>query len=369
MKKKDILCNQPTLPSLEDLNRYLEEIWATKSVTNNGPFHQQLETALCEYLGVDYISLFSSGTTALLTAIKFLDLTKEVITTPYSFVATSHALRWLGITPVFIDVEPRTFTMDANKIEDRVSKNTTGIMPVHVYGYPCDTESISEVAKQNDLKVIYDAAHAFGVNCHCGSILNHGDLSVLSFHATKVFHTLEGGAIVSHTLEAKRKIDRLKNFGFLAEGRVDEVGINGKLNEVSSAIGLLQLRSIDEQIEKRKALARIYRERFANDQRIACMPDPPTKTHNYGYFPILVTPDYPLSRDALHDYLQSNGVMARRYFYPLISDLKAYSACEITIRENLKIARSAANSVICLPIHSDLPQEHVNQVADIILKV
>ena len=358
-----IFVTQPSLPPLEDFIPYLEQIWENKVLTNGGPFHKQLEQALCDYLGVPYISLFSNGTIALITALKALNITGEVITTPYSFVATAHSLLWNNIKPVLVDIDPITLNLDPSKIEAAITPSTTAIMPVHVYGHPCEVDAIDGIAKRHNLKVIYDAAHAFGVQCHCGSVLNHGDLSVLSFHATKVFNTFEGGAIVSPDAETKRYIDQLKNFGFENEVSVTQTGINGKMNEFCAALGLLQLQQIDERIEKRKAIYAEYREGLKGIPGIRChAPSAPQKS-NYSYFPIFVEDDYPLTRDQLYEKLKANGINGRRYFYPLITEFSMYKESGLQTHEELLSAKRAAEQVICLPIYPDMA---VNKLVGII---
>jgi len=369
MSKPPIFVTQPSLPPLEDLIPYLEQIWGNKVLTNGGPFHKQLEQALCDYLGVPHISLFSNGTIALITALKALKITGEVITTPYSFVATAHSLLWNNITPVFVDIDPVTLNLDPSKIEAAITPNTTAIMPVHVYGHPCDVDAIDIIAKRHNLKVIYDAAHAFGVRCHCGSVLNHGDLSVLSFHATKVFNTFEGGAIVSPDAETKGYIDQLKNFGFENEVSVTQTGINGKMNEFSAALGLLQLQQIDEQIEKRKAIDAAYREGLKDIPGIRCHAPPSPQKSNYSYFPIFVEDDYPLTRDQLYEKLKANGINGRRYFYPLITEFDMYKENEQQTKEKVPLAKCIAEKVICLPIYSDLRRKDQASIISLIAMV
>ena len=367
MSKPIIFVTKPSLPPLENLIPYLEQIWDNKVLTNNGPFHKQLENELCEYLGVPYISLFSNATIALITALKQLNITGEVITTPYSFVATAHSLLWNNIKPVFVDIDPVTLNLDPSKIEAAITPNTTAIMPVHVYGQPCDVDAIEAIAKRHSLKVIYDAAHAFGVQCHCGkSVLNHGDLSVLSFHATKVFNTFEGGAIVSPNAETKKHIDSLKNFGFENEISVTQTGINGKMNEFSAALGLLQLKQIDEQIEKRKSIDAAYRKGLRAISGISCHVIPSTQKNNYSYFPIFVGNEYPLSRDELYEKLKSNGVNGRRYFFPLITEFSMYKKIDVLSKNEFPIAKLAADQVICLPIYPALDIHNLNMIIDLI---
>lgn len=368
MSKPPMFVSRPSLPPLGELLPYLEQIWDSKVLTNGGPFHKQLETALCDYLGVPYISLFSNGTMGLITALKALNVTGEVITTPYSFVATASALHWSNITPVFVDIDPTTLNLDPSKIEASITPRTTAIMPVHVYGHPCDVDAIEAIAKRHDLKVIYDAAHAFGVRCHCGSVLKHGDLSVLSFHATKVFNTFEGGAIVSPDAETKYHIDTLKNFGFENEFSVNEIGINGKMNEFSSALGLLQLERINEQIEERKVVDGAYREGLTDIAGIRCHIVPKSEKHNFNYFPIFVEDSFPLSTAELYENLRKNNILARRYFYPLISDFTAYKNSMFSQSADLNISRRISSSVICLPIYSDMTVADADRVVAVIKK-
>ena len=361
---KPIYVTQPTLPPLEEFIPYLQQIWDSKIITNGGPFHQQLEQALCDYLGVKHISLFTNGTIALVTALQALKITGEVITTPFSFVATSHSLLWNGIKPVFVDIDPHTLNLDPAKIEAAITPQTTAIMAVHCYGHPCDVEAIQKIASNHELKVIYDAAHAFGVQSQSGSILNYGDLSVLSFHATKVFNTFEGGAIVCPDAETKQHIDYLKNFGFADEVTVVASGINGKMSEFNAALGLLQLKGIDEALNKRKVIDARYRKGLAGVTGIHCLLNAGEKVANYAYFPILVRTGYPLSRDALYQKLRDNDIYARRYFYPLISDFAMYQDFPSAAQSNLPMASKAAKEVICLPIYPALSDEQVDYVIE-----
>ncbi len=360
-----IYVTQPALPPLEDFIPYLEQIWASRRLTNSGPFHQQLEQALCDYLGVPHIALFANGTLALVTALQALRITGEVITTPYSFVATAHSLLWNGIRPVFVDIDPRTLNLDPERIEAAITPQTTAIMPVHCYGHPCDVERIQKIADNYGLKVIYDAAHAFGVQGHDGSVLNHGDLSVLSFHATKVFNTFEGGAIVCHDAKTKQRIDHLKNFGFVDEVTVVAPGINGKMSEIMAAFGLLQLKGIDEALQRRQAIDARYRAALSGVAGIDCLPAMEGRA-NYAYFPILVRPEYPLDRDALYQKLRDNGIHGRRYFYPLISDFPMYRGMPSAAPANLPVARAAAEQVICLPIYPALRDDEVDCIIGMI---
>ena len=355
-----VYVTQPSLPPLEEFIPYLQEIWGTKMLTNGGPFHQQLEQALCEYLGVKYLALFTNGTIALVTALQALKISGEVITTPYSFVATAHSLLWNGIKPVFVDVDPTTLNLDPAKIEAAITLHTTAIMPVHVYGHPCDVDAIQAIATRHKLKVIYDAAHAFGVQCHCGSVLNHGDLSILSFHATKVFNTFEGGAIVCPDAETKRHIDQLKNFGFVDEVTVVAPGINGKMSEINAAFGLLQLKHVDAALARRKEVELVYRRELAGVKGIKCLHNAGEAVANHAYFPVLVGADYSLSRDALYQLLKDNGIHGRRYFYPLITDFPMYRGLPSAQRSHLPVAARAADHVLCLPIYPtlDLVDQH-----------
>jgi dTDP-4-amino-4,6-dideoxygalactose transaminase len=357
---------QPTLPPLDDFIPYLREIWDSKNLTNGGPFHQRLEKALCEYLGVEHIALFANGTLALVTALQSLRVTGEVITTPYSFVATAHSLLWNGIKPVFVDIDRDTLNLDPIKIEAAITPQTTAIMPVHVYGHPCNVEAIQKIADNYNLKVIYDAAHAFGVQCHCGSILNHGDLSVLSFHATKVFNTFEGGAIVCPDARTKQRIDHLKNFGFVDEVTVVAPGINGKMNEVCASFGLLQLKNVDESIRLRGEVDRRYRHGLEGITGISCLGDAGERVKNYSYFPIMVGTEYGMSRDELYTKLRSEGIYGRRYFYPLITDFSMYRSLPSAARSNLPNAAKAASEVICLPIYPTLDEDTQKKIISII---
>lgn len=366
---KLITVTQPCLPPLEEFIPYLQKIWDNKWLTNNGPLHQQLETELASYLGVNYISLFSNGTLALITALQALNIHDgEVITTPFSFVATTHSLWWNKITPVFVDIEPEYFNLDPAKIEAAITPLTTAIMPVHVYGNPCRMDEIKEIADRHGLKVIYDAAHAFGVKKDGVSVLNYGDLSILSFHATKVFSTIEGGAIICHTEEMKHHIDNLKNFGFRGELVVEEPGINAKLNEVQAAYGLLQLKYIDGFFVKRKAITELYRELLKDIKGIRFLRDMKGVTHGYSYFPILIEADaFGKSRDEVYELLKLNNIFTRRYFYPLISTFEPYKDLPSAAYENLTVATQAAEQVLCLPIYVELRQEEVKAIVKVIL--
>lgn len=361
-----IFVTRPYLPPLEEFIPYLEQIWESKILTNGGPFHQQLEQALCEYLGVEHIALFTNGTIALVTALQALRVTGEVITTPYSFVATSHSLLWNGIKPVFVDIDPGTLNLDPEKIEAAITPQTTAIMPVHCYGHPCDVDAIQKVADNYNLKVIYDAAHAFAVQDAGGSILRHGDLSVLSFHATKVFNTFEGGAIVCPDAKTKARIDHLKNFGHAGEVTVVAPGINGKMSEFNAALGLLQLKHIGKALARRKEIDSRYRDQLTAVKGIHCLQDAGEAVANYAYFPILVDADYPISRDDLYHKLKENGIHPRRYFYPLISEFPMYRGLPSAHRDNLPVASAAAQKVLCLPIYPDLEDAQIANITGLI---
>lgn len=365
--KNTIYVTQPYLPPLEEFMPYLEQIWENKVLTNCGPFHQKLEQALCAHLGVEHISLFANGTLALVTALQSLRITGEVITTPYSFVATSHSLLWNGIRPVFVDIDPATLNLDPARIEAAITPQTTAIMPVHCYGHPCDVEAIQKIADNYNLKVVYDAAHAFGVKDQGGSILRHGDLSVLSFHATKVFNTFEGGAIVCPDAKTKVRIDQLKNFGIVDEVTVAAPGINGKMSEINAAFGLLQLQHIEKAFQRRKEIDAAYRERLGEVKGIRCLQDAGEKIANHAYFPIMVEADYPLSRDQLYARLKDHGIHPRRYFYPLISEFPMYRGLPSAHRDNLPVATDAANKVLCLPIYPALEDSQAEAITRLIV--
>lgn len=370
MKQKPITVTAPLLPDLGEFNELLKEIWDSKWITNNGSFHQQLETALCEYLKVPYISIFTNGTLPLITAFQALHITGEVITTPYSFVATTHALWWNGIKPVFVDIDPRTGNIDPEKIEAAITPRTTAILPVHVYGKPCDVDAIQSIADKYGLKVIYDAAHAFGVEVNGRSIINAGDVATLSFHATKVYNTVEGGALVMHDEKTKKRIDYLKNFGFANEVEVVAPGINSKMDEVRSAYGLLNLRQVDAAIAARQKVAIAYREALRSVEGISFWDDMPGVRHNYSYFPIFVDADkYGMTRDELYFKMKEQGVWGRRYFYPLISDFSTYRGLESASHANLPQAVKMADSVICLPMHHELGEEEVERIIDCVTNI
>ena len=387
MNKKNITVTSPLLPNLDEFHEMLKEIWDSKWITNNGSFHKQLEKALCEYLKVPYISLFTNGTLPLLTALQALRITGEVITTPYSFVATTHSIWWNGCKPVFVDIDPTTGNINPDKIEAAITPKTTAIMPVHVYGKPCDTKRIKEIADKYGLKVIYDAAHAFGVevpaeeyglkpetaessmiNGQC-SILSAGDMSTLSFHATKVYNTLEGGALVMHDEQTKKRIDYLKNFGFAGETEVVAPGINSKVDEVRSAYGLLNLKQVDNAIAARQKVAVHYRDALRDVPGIRFFDDMPDVKHNYSYFPIFINAEeYGMTRDELYFKMKEQGVLGRRYFYPLINTFSTYRSLPSAAPENLPVATKIANEVICLPMHHALTDEDIERVLTCIIK-
>lgn len=352
-----VYVTQPYLPPLEEFIPYLQKIWDSKQLTNGGPMHQQLEQELADYFGVPHVALFNNGTNALLTALQALDIQGEVITTPYSFVATSHAIVWNKLEPVFVDIDPETLNLDPSKIEAAITERTSAIMPVHCYGNPCDVETIQAIADKHGLKVIYDAAHAFAVRDGGGSILRHGELSILSFHATKVFNTFEGGAIICHSQEMKQRIDILKNFGIADETTVIAAGSNGKMSEVNAAFGLLQLRYVDQAIELRRKVDQLYREGLKDVKGIKCLDLAGQSAHNYSYFPVLVTDEYPLSRDALHEKLKEHRIHGRRYFFPLISEFSVYGDLPSAAHANLPVAIKAAEQVLCLPIFPEFDTE------------
>lgn len=368
MKEEDkIFVTQPAMPPLDEFINSLTEIWDNKILTNNGPFHIKFEEALADYLGVNNISLFSNGTLALITALQALRITGEVITTPFSFVATTHSLWWNNIKPVFVDIEPDYFTLDPEKIEAAITPQTTAIMPVHVYGNPCNVQKIKEIADTYGLKVIYDAAHTFGVTINNNSVLNFGDLSVMSFHATKVYNTFEGGAIVCHDEATKKRIDNLKNFGFINETTVIAPGINAKMNEVQAAMGLLQLKYIDENIEKRKQITEAYREKLKGINGFVFLDDMPNVKHCYSYFPILIDKDkFGKTRDELYDVLKKHNIFGRRYFYPLISQFPTYKGIDSAQPGKMPVAEKITEQVICLPIYSELSFDEICKICDII---
>ena len=369
MIDKPIYVTSPLLPSLEDFTFLLKEIWESKMLTNNGNFHQKLEEELAKYLKVPYLSLFTNGTLPLITALQAMRITGEVITTPFSFVATTHSLWWNGIKPVFVDIEPETCNLDPSKIEAAITPKTTAIMPVHVYGKPCKTKEIQVIANKYGLKVIYDAAHAFGVEINGESILNFGDMATLSFHATKVYNTLEGGALVVHDEQTKKRIDYLKNFGFASETEVVAPGINSKVDEVRAAYGLLNLKQVDHAINSRRKVAIRYRDELQGVKGITFFNDIPGVRHNYSYFPIFINAEeYGMTRDELYFKMKEHNVFGRRYFYPLISTFSTYRGLDSANPDNLPIATQMSNNVICLPMHHALSENEVEYILQIIKK-
>jgi len=367
MKEEKIYVTRPSLPPLEEFIKYLEDVWKSRLLTNQAKYHQILEKELADYLGVNYVSLFTNGTLALIIALQVLRISGEVITTPFSFVATTHALHWNGIKPVFVDIEPNYFNLDPEKIEAAITPKTTAILPVHVYGNPCDVERIQQIADTYGLRVIYDACHAFGVMVNGNSILNFGDLSVLSFHATKVLTTMEGGAIVCHDEKTKKRIDYLKNFGFAGETIVVVPGINAKMNEMQAALGILQLKYIDEKIEKRKQVAYNYRKALADIDGISMLNDIKGVKHNYSYFPIFIdSMKYGKTRDEVYEKLKDHNIFCRRYFYPLISKFTTYKGLPSAYEGNLPIAEKISKEVLCLPIYPELDLKDVDRIVDIL---
>lgn len=368
-ENKLITVTSPLLPNLDEFHSMLQEIWNSKWITNNGSFHKQLEKELAIYLKVPFISLFTNGTLPLITALQALRITGEVITTPYSFVATTHSLWWNGIKPVFVDINLATGNIDPDKIEAAITPKTTAIMPVHVYGKPCDTKRIQEIADKYGLKVIYDAAHAFGVEVNGESILKAGDMSTLSFHATKVYNTIEGGALVMHDEKTKQRIDYLKNFGFANEIEVIAPGINSKMDEMRAAYGLLNLKQVDFAIEARHQVAVKYREVLRSIEGITFMDDMPGVKHNYSYFPIFIDAEkYGMTRDELYFKMKEQNVLGRRYFYPLISEFSTYRGLPSANPENLSNAHKMADSVICLPMHHELTSEDIERILNTIIR-
>lgn len=365
-----ITVTSPLLPELKEFEIYLKDIWNRKWLTNNGCYHKELEKALSEYLGVPYISLFTNGTLPLITGLQALGIKYgEVITTPYSFVATTHSIWWNGLTPVFVDVDPITGNIDPAKIEAAITDNTVAIMPVHVYGTPCDTKAIKTIAEKHGIKVIYDAAHAFGVKVDGKSILEEGDISTLSFHATKVFNTVEGGALICHSADMKTKIDQLKNFGFTGEISVEAPGINSKMDEIRSAYGLLNLRQVDKAIESRRNTAERYKKSLRNVKGLRFLEDIEGVRHNYSYFPIFINEEeYGMSRDALYEKMKGKNILGRRYFYPLITEFEPYKDYESASSDNLSVAKKMADEVICIPMYAFMENSDIERVINSIKK-
>ena len=366
-ENKEITVTSPLLPKLEDFIPMLQDIWDRKWLTNNGHYHKELEKALAEYLGVEYISLFTNGTLPLITALQALRISGEVITTPYSFVATTHSIWWNGLNPVFVDIDETTGNIDPEKIEAAITPHTTAIMPVHVYGTPCNMKRIQEIADIYGLKIIYDAAHAFGVKVNGESVLKQGDMSTLSFHATKVYNTVEGGALICHDAATKKRIDYLKNFGFAGETTVVAPGINSKMDEIRAAYGLLNLKQVDGAIAKRKATAEKYRAALKDVPGIRMLKDIEGVRHNYAYFPVFINEEYGISRDALYEKLKEHNIYGRRYFYPLISTFSAFKGLESADPKNLPVAHKLADQVLCLPMFAGLDEESTDRIIDIVV--
>jgi len=365
---KKVFVTRPSLPPLKEFLPYLENIWENGILANNGPFHQELEKTIADYLGVKYISLFANGTLALITALKALKIRGEVITTPFSFVATSHALLWNGIKPVFADIEPETCTLDPQKVEAAITAETSAILPVHIYGYPCRVNELKDIANRNHLLLIYDAAHTFGSRYKGESLCSFGDLSIISFHATKVFNTFEGGAVVCHDPLMKERIDQLKNFGFTGETSVIETGINAKMNEFQAALGILQLKYIDEAIANRKLVSDRYNNLLKEISGITVMPDINGLEYNFAYFPILIDRvKFGKTRDDVYDDLKKHNIFCRRYYYPLISQFTMYKDFKSAAQENLPVATSIAEEVLCLPIYPGLETKKLEEIVKIII--
>lgn len=359
---------KPYLPPFDEYVVLMKAVWDSKQLTNSADYSKTLEKKLCEYMEVPNVTLFSSGTTALIAAIKCLDLKGEVITTPFSFIATTSALLWNNIKPVFVDIEERTLNLDPSKVIDAINENTSGVLPVHCYGNPADVDMYLKIKEKFDLDIVYDGAHSFGTKCHCGSLLSHGDLSAVSFHATKVFNTFEGGAVISHTDEHKIKLEQLRNFGFSgnADSLVVDQGFNGKMNEMQAALGLLQLKYIDEVLKSRKAIADIYLKNISSITGIKPMINTDICRSNYAYFPVIIEDSYPLDRDALHCKLKENGINARKYFYPLIPSMPIIGWSDDKIRDLLPIAYNISSRIICLPIYPDLELDNLKTIIDIL---
>lgn len=366
-ENKKITVTSPLLPDLNEFKAMLDDIWNRKWLTNNGHYHQELEKALADYLGVKYLSLFTNGTLPLITALQAMKITGEVITTPYSFVATTHSIWWNGLKPVFVDVDEKTGNIDPEKIEAAITPHTTAIMPVHVYGTPCNMKRIQEIADIYGLKIIYDAAHAFGVKKDGESVLKAGDMSTLSFHATKVYNTVEGGALICHDEITKKRIDYLKNFGFANETTVVAPGINSKMDEIRSAYGLLNLQQVDAAIANRKHVAELYRAGLKDVPGLRYLEDMDGVHHNYAYFPIFIDEKkYGMSRDALYEKMKEYDIYGRRYFYPLISTFSAYKGLDSANPKNLPVAHKLADQVLCLPMYADLQDNDVERIIDVI---
>lgn len=357
---------RPDLPPLEDFLPLLREIWDSHRLTNNGPFHVRFEQALAQYLGVPQVCLFTNATLALLLAQQALDLRGEVITTPFSFVATAHSLLWNRLRPVFVDIDPVTLCLDPERVEEAITDRTSAILPVHVYGTPCDTRRLGDLARERGLKLLYDAAHAFGVADSGGSLLRHGDAAVVSFHATKAFNTFEGGAVICHDADFKLRLDRMKNFGFAGEVSVVATGINAKMNEFQAALGLMQLGRFDAALTRRAAVAARYRQGLAHVAGLRCLPPPDVVRHNHAYFPVFVDEGFAVGRDALYEHLKRHGVLTRRYFYPLITEFPMYREFAPHGQTQLPVAHDAARRILCLPIYAELALADVDRIVALI---
>lgn len=352
-QEKLILVTRSSLPPLDEYIPLLEQIWQNRQLTNSGVFHQQLERRLSDYLGVPALSLFSSCTAALMAAIKILGLQGEVITTPYTFAATAHALMWCNLKPVFVDIDPVTANIDPAAIEKAITPRTCAILAVHCYGRPCDTDAIADIAKRNDLKVIYDAAHAFGVEDAQGSILNHGDFSTVSFHGAKVFNTAEGGALIYPGADIKKRVDSFKNFGFTSETALGELGFNGKMSELNAALGIAQMDHVDGYIAARRKADEFYRHHLQDMKGIAPFAFGNVTRQNYSYFPVRITAEYALSRDELYEAFKARNILTRRYFYPIVTDFEPYKH----LQGDTPVARAFASEVLCLPMYDSLSEE------------
>lgn len=365
--KNIIYVNRPTLPPLDKYFKYLKEIWDSKWITNNGKFHQKFENDLCKFLKVGNCSLFVNGTLALIIGLKTLGLKGEVITTPFSFVATTHAIHWNNLKPIFCDIEEKTFNIDPEKIESLITSKTSAILPVHVYGNPCNVEKIKEISDKYGLKVIYDSAHAFNTKIHNNSILNYGDISILSFHATKLFNTIEGGAVITNNKKLKKQIDFFRNFGFSDENTVLVTGLNGKMNELQAAYGLLELKIVNKEIEKRKKIAYSYKKNLNDIKGIKTLEENKDITYSYTYFPILIDEnEYGKTRDQLYKILRRHNIYSKRYFYPLISKFKPYNKLSSASSKNLPIAEKISNQVLCLPFYGNIQNKELDKIISII---
>jgi dTDP-4-amino-4,6-dideoxygalactose transaminase len=367
MSDRPIYVTRPSLPPLAELVPMLEKIWETRVLSNQGPFHQRFETALGEFLDVDHVSLVANGMLALETAIEAAELSGEVVTTPYSFVATIHAVQRANLQPVFVDIRPGDLNIDVGMVEAALTERTSAIVAVHCYGNPCDVDALQALATCHGLKLIYDAAHAFGVRLNGQCLLRHGDFSTLSFHATKVFNTFEGGAVIASTDSAKASIDSLRNFGIASETSIPNVGGNAKMSEFNAALGLLQLQRFEAARAARKHIDAAYREALQGLSGIELLQIPQGVEPNFSYFPILVGEDYPLSRDGLYEALKAQGIFARRYFHPLLSGLAMYRDVPSADPAKLLVATRAAAQILCLPIYEGLDEADQARVTSFIM--